>query len=197
MLEEEPAPITSRSPQFVLVAASQREPLENAVVLVEPTSHETVRPPTQSERAFVFSQWADLDVALRVDTLRLEDTARAKMAPTARAIVEDANEVAETLRAMCAKYGDAFDALLKHAYEWATNVVRRTESLARKGDEYADLAVSEYSSLFVRAILDPMIEAAIEAQTHARDTIAIDSLRQLRERVVWLNWTVGRMTAAR
>jgi hypothetical protein len=193
-LEEEPAPITSRSPQFVLVAASTRAPLESAVTIVEPSSHDTVRPPT--ERAPIFSRWADLDVALRVDTLRLDDTLAKKKQTTLRTLVADVGDVSESLRAVCAKYGDAFDALLQHAYEWTTNVVRRAESFARRGDEYDDLTVGEYSSLFVRAILDPMIEAAIETETHAKNAHAVESLRQLHERIVWLNWTVGRVTAA-
>lgn len=199
--QEEPVPVTSRSPSFVRIRSSESrddESLEGAVAVVDVTVHETVRPAPAQLRAAALLRWADLDVALRVDSLRLEDilvwsSVKSSADTLLRELLEDVGEVSKALCSLCATDEGAEGALIQHTYEWASNIVARARAIAARTGEYADLPIDEYSSLFVRSILDPMIEASLEARERAHDDCAIAKLDELRQRMVWLNWTARRL----
>jgi hypothetical protein len=190
---DEVAPTTSRSPSFVRAVAPRNpdETLESLVTIAEPKVRPIVvdeAPAPASER---LPSYGELEVALRVEALRAEeacDAVDSRYASAVRTIVAEASAMGEAARALLPRARE-LDGLLRHAYEWSTNVLRRSSG-ALEGDE---LSVAEYSSLFVRAILHPMIDAALEGRRVARDTDSVSKLASLREAVVWLNWAAGRL----
>jgi hypothetical protein len=189
--DDDVGPVTSRSPSFVAPPTSRpREPLESLVVIAEPRRHESgVMPIVRLEED---DRWGARHVSLRVAALRLEEAAcGAKREKEAAPLLADAAAIEPILRGLAARMGDEIDALLSHAYEWATNVLTRAEA-SIVGHVWDDLPVSEYSSLFVRTILDPMLDAAIASRSRAGDARGEEDLRALREAAFWTNWTVGR-----
>jgi hypothetical protein len=211
---EEEAPTTSRSPSFVRiaaerVAASERDPAE-FVTLAEPSA------PASHDEEALLARWNDLEVVARARMLRVEETmARvrdevakgsasfAKLESLVHALLEDAHAVTDTLRALHVTWASEYARpalaatfpVVAHVFEWVSGVLVRAddclvgalEGIALSSDE---LTAFEYSSLFVRTIIDPMLADAIRENDEARDRAAALELRKLRERAVWLNWTV-------
>jgi hypothetical protein len=202
---EEEAPVTSRSPSFVRlatsVAASERDPAE-FVTIAEP-----VLPHADDA---LLARWSDLDVMARMRLLRIEETMLrvhdTRLEKLARAVLDDANAVTDALRVLHVMWTCAPDAapsaplastfpVVQHVFEWLAGVLVRADDhvaavLDGQSPYDGDLAAVEYSSLFVRTILEPMLAEAIDAHEAAHDREATVQLREVRERALWLNWTV-------
>jgi hypothetical protein len=190
--EDEVAPVTSRSPAFVGVAPSEtrhREPLESLVVLAEPAvRHESGIMPIVREP----DPWSERQVSLSVAALQLEETANGA-SKAAVELIADVTAIDAALRGLVVRLGDDAGGLLAHAYEWATNLLTRADAALGGGVSFDDLPVDEYSSLFVRTILDPMLDAAVVARARAKDERAVEELSALRESIFWANVTAKRL----
>ncbi len=219
-------PLTSRSPSFVrLSGADEVNPdatLECITDTTRPSSrrqrHTTMRPPT-NDAASMLHRWNDLDVMARMRALRLEETTLrihdAKLERVARSVLDDATAVTDALRVLHVMWSASWmqagaDSLtvsvafpvVQHVFEWLSGVLLRADErlvAALEGRELVveDLAAVEYSSLFVRSIIDPMIAEAIRGYEtgEAHDDTAATELREVRERVLWLNWTARGLEA--
>ncbi len=198
-------PLTSRSPSFVSLEGAARHPESGQMVITE--APDTQAPPS-SDASVELHEWRDRDVTLSTRALKLEESAFVvhdeRLSRIIEAIVDDAASVGDSLRALSAtcarawRFGDPSELVVmsigtvaRHVYEWSSNVLARADEhlngvvIARDDGE---LGVAEYSSLFVRAIIDPLLVEAIEtcgAEDEADVAIALGSLR---ERIIWLNW---------
>lgn len=196
---EEAAPITSRSPSFVRLKEAEdvRAPdsIEDLVTESSPPTARIEKPRAADTRAMrVRCTEHALDLEVRL--LQLEESARqiddARVADAVRCLIDDVGELDDFLRT--AKL-DASLAIVQHVYEWAVNVVAQADAriaAAKRGEEPLEsigLTVAEYSSLFVRAILLPMIESSA-ASLDAEEASALARLRNL---VAWTNWTIRRI----
>jgi hypothetical protein len=160
--------------------------------------------PLPTDDASLVARCAERAIELEVRTMQLEDTARqivdARLRDAVRCLLEDVADVDDALRAKGLPH-----ALVHHVYEWASNVVAQADerlSPARAFDGVESdapsavsigLSVAEYSSLFVRAILEPMLNEATAQRRGATDARGAEDLRALEERVMWLNWTLKRI----
>lgn len=184
-------------------------------------AHATMRPPTDDAESML-RRWNDLEVMTRMRALRLEETTLrihdTKLERVARSVLDDATAVTDALRVLHVMWSSSWvqagaDSVtvsvafpvVQHVFEWLSGVLLRADErlvAALEGRELIveDLAAVEYSSLFVRSIIDPMIAEAIrgfemgEAQSALRDSAATE-LREVRERVLWLNWTARGLDA--
>jgi len=168
-----------------------------------------------SEDGVLLARWSDHEVMARTRTLRLEETTLrihdARLERLARAVLDDATSVTDALRVLHVMWscGDVCSSraplpgapltasypVVQHVFEWLCGVLLRAdEHLVAKLDGYAivddGLPAIEYSSLFVRSIIDPMMTEAIRVHEEARDLLVVAQLREVRERILWLNWTV-------
>jgi len=216
---EDDGPLTSRSPSFVRIATSERFSTDPADLVTEAPSlrsprserHDSVGPASDGNGpASILRRWSDLDVTLRMRSLNLEETAMRLHDPqllqVATAVQDETSALADALRALRAALEEGDDdapavplaatyPVVQHVFEWSSNVVlRASELLASVADDApassAPLTIAEYSSLFVRAIIDPMLAEAIATHARARDGAVAAQLENLRQRVLWLNWAV-------
>ena len=197
--EEDAGPVTSRSPAFVpsTPSVARHAPLESLVVIAEPARrHESGVQAVA--RVAGDAPWGARQVALRVSALKLEESARAtRYQDIAMALINDINAVGEALESLVSSAADEVGGLMSHAYEWATNVLVRADDMVSAGQSRDELAVDEYSSLFLRAILDPMLGAAVAARTREGDARAVRDLGALGEAAFHANWTARRLWLAR
>jgi hypothetical protein len=198
-------PLTSRSPSFVSLEGAARHPESGQMVISE--GPDTLAPPS-SDASVELHEWRDRDVTLSTRALKLEESAFVvhdeRLSRIIEAIVDDAASVGDSLRALSAtcarawRFGDPSELVVmsigtvaRHVYEWSSSVLTRADEhlngvvIAR--DE-GELGVAEYSSLFVRAIIDPLLVEAIETCEAEDETDVASALGSLRERIIWLNW---------
>ena len=195
--------------------------LESVTISTRPSSrhrHSTIRPPANDAESML-RRWNDLEVTSRMRAHRLEETTLrihdAKLERVARSVLDDATAVTDALRVLHVMWSASWvqagaDSLtvsvafpvVQHVFEWLSGVRLRADDrlvAALEGRELdvADLAAAEYSSLFVRSIIDPMIAEAIRGYEtgDAHDDTAATELREIRERVLWLNWTARGLEA--
>jgi hypothetical protein len=198
-------PLTSRSPSFVSLEGAACHPESGRIEVSE--APDTLAPPS-SDASVELHEWRDRDVTLSTRALKLEESAFVlhdeRLSRMIEAIVDDAAEVGDSLRAVSAtcsrawRFGDpselvvtSIGTVVRHVYEWSSNVLARADEnlngvvVAR--DE-GELGVAEYSSLFVRAIIDPLLVEAVETCTAEDEVEVAEALGSLRERIIWLNW---------
>jgi hypothetical protein len=198
-------PLTSRSPSFVSLESTPRHPESGRIAVTE--TPDTLAPPS-GDASVELHEWRDRDVTLSTRALKLEETALliydGRMAHIVEDLIEDAAEVGDALRALSATCGRAWrfgspselmvtsiGTVARHVYEWASNLLWRADEqlngMVVARDE-GELGVAEYSSLFVRAIIDPLLVEAVEACDSADERDVAAALGALRERIIWLNW---------
>jgi hypothetical protein len=198
-------PLTSRSPSFVSLEGAQRHPESGRIEIAE--APDTLAPPS-SDASVELHEWRDRDGTLSTRALKLEESAFVvhdeRLSRIIEAIVDDAAAVGDSLRALSAtcarswRFGDPSELVVtsigtvaRHVYEWASNVLSRADEhlngvvIARDDGE---LGVAEYSSLFVRAIIDPLLVEAVETCEAEDEHLVAGALGSLRERIIWLNW---------
>ncbi len=198
-------PLTSRSPSFVSLEGAHPHPESGRIEISEVP--DTLAPPS-SDASVELHEWRDRDVTLSTRALKLEESAFVvhdeRLARIIEAIVDDSSEVGDSLRALSAtcarvwRLGNpselvvtSIGTVVRHVYEWSANVLSRADEhlngvvVAR--DE-GELGVAEYSSLFVRAIIDPLLVEAVETCTAAGEAEVAAALGSLRETILWLNW---------
>ena len=212
---EDPAdiePVTSRSPSFVRIKVEGERSSGHASI--EECVTESSPPPASesspislpTDDASLIARAAERAIELEIRTMQLEDTSRhiddARLHEAVRCLLADVADVDSALRAKALP-----PVLVHHVYEWASNVVAQAEERlapVRSGERLSSavstvsigLSVAEYSSLFVRAILEPMFAEAIARLTAAKDARGAEDLRALSDRVMWLNWTLKRELVA-
>jgi hypothetical protein len=210
--EADDGPLTSRSPSFVRLVGAEPTADSTLECITESTRHATIRPPADDvgEADAMLRRWSDLEVMVRTRALRLEETALRihdrRLETVARAVLDDATAVNDALRVLYVMWSPSWThpnaggpmapsfPVVQHVFEWLSGVLLRADdalvaALEERTLVVEDLAAVEYSSLFVRSIIDPMIAEAIRAHEQVNDELAATSLREVRERVLWLNWT--------
>jgi hypothetical protein len=206
---EEQAPITSRSPSFVRLKGAddvrETPSIESLVTEVAPNTVSTAPPPppdSSTMRARCQESAVDLEVRL----LQLEESAvtigaieDARVAQAVRCLIGDVRELDELLRETTFEKSLA---IVQHVYEWMVNVVAQADAriaAAKRGEEPLEsigLSVAEYSSLFVRAIILPMIHTQVAEREAGHDVEEAQALARVRDLVAWTNWTIGRITVS-
>ena len=200
-------PVTSRSPSFVRLKiepeSARHASIEECVTESSPPPATEPSPmPLPIDDASLVARCAERAIELEIRIMQLEDTSlqieEARLRDAVRCLLDDVAEVDDALRATGLPR-----ALVHHVYEWTSNVVaqaderlapiRARERSEASGTVSIGLSVAEYSSLFVRAILEPMFEDAIAASEAATDARGAEDLRTLRDRAMWLNWTLKRI----
>jgi hypothetical protein len=175
---------------------------ESIEELVTESSPPTTRieKPRAVDTGAMRARCADHALDLEVRLLQLEESARQldepRVAEAVRCLVDDVGELDDFLRT--AKLDESL-AIVEHVYEWAVNVVAQADAriaAAKRGEEPLEsigLSVAEYSSLFVRAIILPMIESSTAERDAAHDSDQANALGRLRDHVAWTNWTIRRI----
>jgi hypothetical protein len=158
----------------------------------------------------LLAHWLQLDTAANVRTLLIENKvdllADGELARHVRCFVSDVRDVSDVLFEMHCDLREWMDhpvipphawfGYIEQVYAWLTGALDQVdETLEIFGDDPESVAWSmrslvEFSSLYVRGLLEPGSAAALELHRQAGDLRTCELLSALHERILWLGFTI-------